>query len=83
MGNMRSLAKKMDELKVLAWTNLEFWQCSLMCVSETWLQKHISNFNVSLSGFQTIKADRDVKRRRNSEGGGIAVLDGVIQDILV
>ena len=62
MGDMTFLANTMDELDTLMRTNLEFRQDSLMCFTETWLQEHIPISSDSLSGFQTIRADRDMKK---------------------
>ncbi|KAI4904532.1 hypothetical protein NFI96_034261 [Prochilodus magdalenae] len=59
MGNVRSLANKMDELAALAMSQKEYRQCSLMCFSETWLHQDIPDDNVSITGFQTVRADRD------------------------
>nr|XP_054598774.1 uncharacterized protein LOC129163848 [Nothobranchius furzeri] len=74
MGNVRSLANKMDELQALSRTQPEYQQCSVMCFTETWLQDHIPDSNVSLPGFLTVRADRDLKRGRKRKGGGVAVL---------
>ncbi|KAI4885338.1 hypothetical protein NFI96_001847 [Prochilodus magdalenae] len=59
MGNVRSLANKMDELTALAMSQKEYRQCSLMCFLETWLHQDIPDDNVSITGFQTVRADRD------------------------
>nr|XP_054604483.1 uncharacterized protein LOC107395178 [Nothobranchius furzeri]XP_054604484.1 uncharacterized protein LOC107395178 [Nothobranchius furzeri]XP_054604485.1 uncharacterized protein LOC107395178 [Nothobranchius furzeri] len=74
MGNVRSLANKMDELQALSRTQLEYRQCSVMCFTETWLQDHIPDSSVSLPGFLTVRADRDLKRSGKRKGGGVAVL---------
>lgn len=36
-GNVRSLANKVDELEVLARTQREYRESSIMCFTETWL----------------------------------------------
>ncbi|KAJ8385610.1 hypothetical protein AAFF_G00184720 [Aldrovandia affinis] len=41
MGNVRSLANKMDELTALARSQAEFRECSIMCFTESWLHKDI------------------------------------------
>ncbi|KAI4894740.1 hypothetical protein NFI96_006104 [Prochilodus magdalenae] len=74
MGNVRSLANKMDELTALAMSQKEYRQCSLMCFSETWLHQDIPDDNVSITGFQTVRADRDCTESGKRKGGGLAVL---------
>ncbi|KAI4894907.1 hypothetical protein NFI96_007435 [Prochilodus magdalenae] len=74
MGNVRSLANKMDELAALAMSQKEYRQCSLMCFSETWLHQDIPDDNVSITGFQTVRADRDCTESGKRKGGGLAVL---------
>ncbi|KAJ8390513.1 hypothetical protein AAFF_G00103100 [Aldrovandia affinis] len=59
MGNVRSLANKMDELTALARSQAEFRECSIMCFTESWLHKDIPDNNVSVDGFQTVRGDRD------------------------
>ncbi|KAL6486684.1 hypothetical protein MHYP_G00060760 [Metynnis hypsauchen] len=56
MGNVRSLGNKMDELTALASSQREYREC--MCFSETWLHQDIPDDNVSIDGFQTIRANR-------------------------
>lgn len=65
MGNVRSLAGKMEELTALARSQMEYRECSLMCFTETWLHQDISN-----DGFMTVHSAESGKRR----GGGHAVL---------
>ncbi|KAL6473956.1 hypothetical protein MHYP_G00175170 [Metynnis hypsauchen] len=74
MGNVRSLVNKMDELTVLARSQREYRECSLMCFSETWLHQDIPDDNVSIDGFQTIRADRGCTESGKRKGGGLAVL---------
>ncbi len=74
MGNVRSLANKMEELTALARSQTEYRECSLMCFTETWLHQDIPNDNVSIDGFQTVRADRDSTGSGKRKGGGLAVL---------
>ncbi|KAJ8402059.1 hypothetical protein AAFF_G00372940 [Aldrovandia affinis] len=59
MGNVRSLANKMDELTGVTQSQAEFRECSIMCFTESWLHKDIPDNNVSVGGFQTVRGDRD------------------------
>ena len=74
MGNVRSLANKMDELTALAASQHEYREASLMCFTESWLISDIPDNNVSIDGFQTVRADRDCKDSGKSKGGGLVVL---------
>lgn len=73
MGNVRSLGSKMDELGALVKTQREYRQCSMFCFTETWLHSHIPDHNVTVPGFRTVRADRDV-RSGKKKGGGVALL---------
>lgn len=74
MGNVRSMANKMNELTGLARSQREFRECSLMCFTETWLNSDIPDHNVSIDGFQIVRADRDCNKSGKRKGGGLAVL---------
>ncbi len=45
-----------------------------MCFSETWLQELTPDSAVTLPGFHTIRADRDIISSGKRKGGGLAVL---------
>ncbi|CAN9505300.1 unnamed protein product [Ophioblennius macclurei] len=64
----------MDELMVLALSQWEYRECSLMCFTETWLHSDIPNDNVTIAGFQTAQADRDCITSSKKKGGRRAVL---------
>ncbi|KAI9999393.1 hypothetical protein NQD34_018253 [Periophthalmus magnuspinnatus] len=74
MGNVRSLANKMDELTALAQSQREYRECSLMCFTETWLHEDVPDDNVTIAGFSTVRADRDRASTGKSRGGGLALL---------
>ena len=74
MGNVRSLSNKMDELTALTRSHPEYCECSLMCFTETWLHRDITDQNVSVEGFHTVRADRDCTESGKWKGGGLAVL---------
>ena len=73
MGNVRSLSNKMDELTALTRSHREYRECSLMCFTETWLHRDITDHIVSVDGFHTIRADRDCIESGKRKGGGVAV----------
>ncbi|KAF7664853.1 hypothetical protein LDENG_00161750 [Lucifuga dentata] len=74
MGNVRSLMNKVDELAVLTRSQKEYRECSLMCFTETWLHDHIHDSNVTITGFQTVRADRSRYESGKRKGGGLALL---------
>ena len=73
MGNVRSLGNKIDELTVLTRSHQEYWECSLMIFSESWLHTYAADHNVSTEGFHTVWADRDCTESGKCKGGGLAV----------
>ncbi|CAJ1081508.1 uncharacterized protein LOC121656906 [Xyrichtys novacula] len=73
-GNVRSLANKVDELEALTRTQREYRESSIMCFTETWLHEQIPDSNVTIPGFQTVRADRDTAATGKKKGGGVAVL---------
>ena len=70
MGNVRSLANKMDELAALARSQREYRESSVMVFTETWLHRDIPDCNVSVDGFHTVRADRDSTLSGKAKGGG-------------
>ena len=71
MGNVRSLGNKMDELAPLTRSHQEYWECSLMIFSESWLHTDVPDHNVSTKGFHTVRADRDCTMSGKRKGGGL------------
>jgi len=51
MGNMRSLANKMEKPEANMKIQQKYHESSIMCVSDTWLQEHIPDFDASVHGF--------------------------------
>ena len=74
MGNVNSLTKEMGELAALVRTDRTFSsECSLLCLSETWLTQNIPDPNGDLPGFTKVGVDRDCGRSGKSKGGGLAL----------
>ncbi|KAI4877950.1 hypothetical protein NFI96_008564 [Prochilodus magdalenae] len=59
MGNVNSLANKTDELAALVRNQRLYRECSLLCLTETWLTGNIP--------------DRDAKLSGKSKGGGLVL----------
>lgn len=69
MGNVRSLTNKMEELTALTRLQMEYWECSIMCFTDTWLNEPTSDSLVTLEGFQLIRADGRGKESSKRKGG--------------
>lgn len=61
--NAQSLFPKIDEFKDVFSSN----SVDVVCISETWLQPHVTDQLISLSNFKIYRNDR------NSRGGGVAI----------
>ncbi|TWW77451.1 hypothetical protein D4764_12G0008410 [Takifugu flavidus] len=72
MGNVNSLANKIDELAALGNQRI-YRECSLFILTETWLTATIPDGNVDLRGFTAVRADRDTKVCGKSKGGGLII----------
>ena len=59
---------------MLTSTQREYRESSILCFTETWLHEQIPDSNVTVPGFQTVRADRDTTATGKKKGGGLAVL---------
>lgn len=62
--NVRSLLSKIDALRI----DIEGSNIDILCISESWLHKYISDNLVSIDGYQLYRNDRDYSR-----GGGTCI----------
>lgn len=60
----------MDTLTALSWSQQEYRECSLKIFSESWLHTDIPEHNVTISEFQTVRANRDCSESSEHKGGG-------------
>lgn len=72
-GNVRSICNKMDELAALKRHQREYRECSMMLFTETWLTELTLDSNVTLKGFELIRADRTQESGKR-KGGGLLCL---------
>ena len=70
MGNVRSLSAVSSSILLLTRSHTEYRECSLMCFTETWLHRDITDQNLSVDGFHTVRADRDCTVSGKQKGGG-------------
>ena len=69
---MRSLDNKMDELAGLVRTQRVYRESSVLCFTEMWLREDTPDGNVTVDGFQTVRADRSHRESGKKKGGGLA-----------
>ncbi|KAK0152203.1 hypothetical protein N1851_006436 [Merluccius polli] len=65
MGNVNSFTNKTDELASLVKNVKLYRECSLMCLTETWLNNNIPDASIELTGFSHVRADRDPSWNHN------------------
>lgn len=73
MGNVRSLANKVDELAGLLKYDRMFRQSSLLCFMESWLNDTIPMDYTDMDGFTIIRQDRDHVMTGKRTGGGVCL----------
>lgn len=55
-------------------SQVEYQQCSIMCLTETWSNEEIPDSDVTVTGFQTMRADRNQQLSGKRKDGGLALL---------
>lgn len=63
MANVRTFLNKMDELIALTWLQRVYRKCSLMFLTETWLNELSLDSVVHLDGFHLVRANRNTTER--------------------
>lgn len=61
LSNVRSLRYKMDELQLLIQTNMNYSNCSAICLTESWLDQSMPDQAVTLPGYTLHRADRSAE----------------------
>ena len=64
LTNVRSLAKKIDELTVIS----SLRNPSVICITETWLSEEVEDYLIAIPGYRMFRTDRKGRR-----GGGTAI----------
>lgn len=72
MANVQSLRGKMDILHAKCRVEKAFREASIIALTESWLNDSITEGEVSLDNFTTIRADR-TKESGKERGGGICI----------
>lgn len=71
LSNVRLLANKTDELSLLIRSRRDVADCSVMCVTETWLHEGVPNSAILPAGFSLFRADRTADSLKQ-KGGGVS-----------
>ena len=71
LTNARSVLRKLDELFGLVNGSKMRHLSQVICVTETWLQPHISTTQTELAGYTQFRKDRDLTSSGKECGGGI------------
>ncbi len=72
LSNARSLANKMDELRLQVKANNGAKDACILLITETWLQPSIPDSAIELAGYTTQRHDRTADSGK-SKGGGLCV----------
>ena len=72
LTNARSLANKMDELRLQVATNTTIRESCILLITETWLHSLIADSAIQLAGYTAQRQDRTSNSGKSS-GGGLCV----------
>lgn len=72
IGNVNPLLNKIDKLAARTKNVKTFKECSLLCLTETWLTADIPDANVELLDISVVRADRDTRACGKCKGKGLA-----------
>lgn len=74
LANVQSLPNKMDDLLSRIKTQREARDCSVFCLTETWLHSGVPESSLQPPGFSVYRSDRVKERTGKSKGGGVCFL---------
>ena len=74
LANARSVRHKVDELQCLMRTKKDFRDCSLYCITETWLDESVPDSAIITPGFTLYRSDREFNSVDKHRGGGVCFL---------
>ncbi|CAI5678409.1 unnamed protein product [Oreochromis niloticus] len=72
LANVRSLDNKLDLLRIRMSVSEEMRNCSILCLTETWLKDNMPNSAFQIYGWQLFRADRNMLSGK-ARGGGLCV----------
>ena len=71
LSNVQSLRNKFDELLYLLRERKDYRDCSIVCLTETWLDPMTPDTAVQPEGYTLHRADRSPELTGKSKGGGV------------
>ncbi|XP_049336921.1 uncharacterized protein LOC125802521 [Astyanax mexicanus] len=74
LANVQSLDNKLCELHARIAFQREIRDCSVICLTETWLSADIPDHAIEPAGFSLHRADRSKELSGKSKGGGVCFL---------
>ena len=74
LANMQSLRKKVDELLARIQFQREARDCSVFCLTETWLKCNVLDSAFQPPGFSVFRTDRSKDATGKKKGGGVCFL---------
>jgi len=73
LANVRSLANKMDELRLWIITHKMIMDCNVMIFTETWLNSAVPDSSIELAECHILRADRSADDSGKTRGGGLCI----------
>ncbi len=74
LANVQSLDNKLCELKARISFQREIRDCSIICLTETWMSREVPNFAIEPTGFSVHRTDRITDLSGKSKGGGVCFM---------
>lgn len=74
LANVQSLPNKTDDLLNRIKAQREARDCSVFCLTETWLHSGVPDSSFQPPGFSVHRSDRVKERTGKSKGGGVCFL---------
>ena len=74
LANVQSLENKLCELHARVALQREIRDCSVICLTETWLSDEVPDNAIEPAGFSLHRADRTKQLSGKSKGGGVCFL---------
>ena len=73
LANIRSLANKMDELRLRITTHKWIMDCNILVFTETWLNSSVPDCAIELTGRHVLRVDRTADDSRKTRGAGLCI----------
>ncbi len=74
LGNIQSLDNKLCEPRAQISFQCEIRDCSIICLTETWMSRKVPDFAIEPTGFSVHRANRIPDLSGKSKGGGVCFM---------